>query len=824
MVRRVVRLVAVVLLFALVVSVIGFLKAPAIAVTTGADSSVAVRELTGLYPVAVRQVVTPRTVAEIAHAITSSTGPIAIGGGRYSMGGQTATLDGLQLDLREFTGIVALDTTERTITVHSGTTWRGVQQAIDPVGLSVKVMQTNNFTVGGALSVNAHGRYIGQGPLVGSVRSLSLVLANGEVVPTSPAERPELFYGAIGGYGVLGVIADVTLDLVPNVAVERVDELMPFTAYHDFFRQKVQPDSTVIFHNGDLYPPAYEKVHAVSYRQTDKPVTDPERIQPADQARWSHRTAYGIISGGRFGSWVREQVIDPWVFRGNPVTWRNYEASYDVSELEPASRLRGTFVLQEYFIPADSIAVFVPRMAQVLHTRQVNVVNVSIRHARPDPGTYLAWAPTEVFALVLYYKQGTTPDAQRAVGQWTRELIDVALSMGGRYYLPYQPHATRKQFHRAYPRADSLFALKRRVDPTNRFTNTLWDLYVPDSTGGAPVVTADHMPAFLPAEVRTALDTVPGYARAEASAYLTHPEWDLVYSSEAYARWLRSGKRPSQFPYITSVGTFWRGYVATWRATRKREPAGIGTHLMLGVIGMSTALEYGLKSLYENTIGWLAEWNLPAGGTAEDQYATEVAERYADLIVQQGWYEFKFGAALGHLWTDVPWFGPGILRKWERRISLSGEYGIKALYATVIGAGTATAYAADEDQRLIVAAGWSDSLMPPQGRRLAWLDRQYALVAVPRYTPYRDALLGLARHADRLRLAEISGNRVVTFTGTAPAAWQPPGRTSVVVAYGAPAEPGRRRLVLAVDVHDLLQVLAQLQVDQQMQVDHIYDY
>src|SRR5262249_43570073 len=51
------------------------------------------------------------------------------------------------------------------------------------------------------------------------------------------------------------------------------------------------------------------------------------------------------------------------------------------------------------------------------------------------------------------------------------------LSVGGTYYLPYQPHATAEQFHRAYPRANEYFELKRRVDPHYRFRNMLWDKY-----------------------------------------------------------------------------------------------------------------------------------------------------------------------------------------------------------------------------------------------------------------------------------------------------------------------------------------------------------
>jgi hypothetical protein len=515
------------------------------------------------------------------------------------------------------------------------------------------------------------------------------------------------------------------------------------------------------------------------------------------------------------------------MFRGHPVTWRNYEASYDVSELEPSSRARTTYVLQEYFVPEDSLPAFVPRMREILRRHHVNAVNVSIRHANADPGTDLAWARTEVFAFVLYYRQGTDARSRVEVGRWTRELIEAAIQSGGRYYLPYQPVATRDQFARAYPGATDLFAVKRRVDPTNKFTNTLWDIYEPGPDGRAPDVSAAHMPAVLPGEARIALDTIVGYQREEGAEFLTHPEWDLVYSSEAYARWLSALKPPSEFPYLQSVGTFWRSYWASWRASRTRSPAGFGTHLMLGVIGISTAVEYGLKGLYETTVGRLSEQDAAVGGTAEDRYAAQVATEYARLINEKGWYEFSFAHALVHLWTDVPLFGPGILRKWERRLWLSAEYGFKAIYATLIGLGTATAYSPDELQRDIVVAGWSDSLAADSGavqlRRVAWLDRRYALLSVPRYAAFRDALLGLSRAASRVRVAEVSGNDVVTITGTAPREWRAPPRTTVVTAYSVPTDPGWMRVVLAVDARDLLDVLNE-RMRGRLVVDHIYDY
>ena len=110
----------------------------------------------------------------------------------------------------------------------------------------------------------------------------------------------------------------------------------------------------VIFHNADMYPPAYENIHVVSYRLTREPLTVTDRLLPKDQSAWSHRTACSMITSGLGGYWFREHVIDPLIFIGHPVTWRNYEASYDVSELEPESRDKETYVLQEYFVPAGN--------------------------------------------------------------------------------------------------------------------------------------------------------------------------------------------------------------------------------------------------------------------------------------------------------------------------------------------------------------------------------------------------------------------------------------------------------------------------------------
>ena len=124
------------------------------------------------------------------------------------------------LDMRDFDEVLGFSAERREIRVQTGISWREILEYIDPYDLSPQIMQSYaNFTVGGALSVNAHGRYVGQGPLVLGVRSLRLVLADGQVVDASPTHNAELFYGAIGGYGGLGVIGGGVATVLREFAV-----------------------------------------------------------------------------------------------------------------------------------------------------------------------------------------------------------------------------------------------------------------------------------------------------------------------------------------------------------------------------------------------------------------------------------------------------------------------------------------------------------------------------------------------------------------------------------------------------------------------------
>ncbi len=437
-----------------------------------------VNDVSRLNPVLVSKVFVPDSVETVQEIIRNTSTHISVGGGRFSMGGHTASSYGIHIDMRTMNRVLSFSPEEKVIKVEAGIRWCDIQKYIDSKNLSVKVMQSYaNFTVGGSVSVNCHGRYIGFGSLAMTVRSMDIITADGELKTVSRTEHPELFEAVIGCYNAVAVIVAVELDLTVNELLERKWKLMRTDQYLDFFRKNIRDNEKVIFHNGDLYPPDFSRIRAVSWEKTNKKSTQKSRLITLRSQYPVERFFISSFSKSNFSKWRRQFIIDPILYSRKKVHWRNYEAGYDLAELEPSSREYSSYILQEYFVPVDQFDDFSVKMAEIFRRYKVNVINVSIRHAIQNRESLLSWSEGEVFAFVIWYKQSTNEKAKNTVGIWTRELTDTVLDSDGSYYLPYQLHATEAQFHRAYPHAKKLFRLKQQVDPNYKFRNSLWEKY-----------------------------------------------------------------------------------------------------------------------------------------------------------------------------------------------------------------------------------------------------------------------------------------------------------------------------------------------------------
>jgi len=772
------------------------------------DDSV-VNDITGLNRIRVARVLEPGSIEDISNAIAGSTGPISIGGGRFSQGGQIAYPNSLHIDMRGLDEVVTFDADKKEITVQTGITWRKLQEYIDAADLSVKIMQTYaNFTVGGSLSVNVHGRYIGEGPLIHSVTSIKMVMADGSIWSASRTENAELFYGAIGGYGGLGVIVEATLQLADNVKIERKVKAMPIDRYREHFFANVRNDPGIVLHNADIYPPDYENVLDVSWYKSEQPLTIDDRLIATDDEYFWGPLAAEFVARFKIGKQIRRRFIDPVYYSEDRVVWRNWEASYDVRELEPGDRSKATYVLREYFIPVEKFDVFVQKMREIFTRHQANIINVSIRHAHPDPDTLLSWANTEVFAFVVYYRQGTDAAAKAGVKGWSLEMIDAAIEAGGTYYLPYQIFASPQQFLAAYPKAPRYFDLKRRIDPAYRFRNALW---------------ARHYPVLQdPLKKRAA--AIENYPRGEEQTFLTIPEWYLVFNPLEYADYLEAGRNPSDFPFMTSIDEYWSLYdrvTAISRAEGYPENAEYLT--MLKVIGISTTVEYLFKSLYENTIGRLTRWIAGGEDTDEDKVIQMANRAYSDLIFDQAWYEFDFWSWVVRIWQEPALVGSDMLRKYERKLFFTVEYGFKTLYAKLIGFGARTAY--EQSDGLIYLTASFEEADSFEGIGAAGVVAVYEdtyLLSVPRWGEFSNTIPQLV--ASGFDFRDISGNTRISASVivNSDASFET-DYAELLFSSKMVSDPDLTRLVMLVPVQNLREFFIEVR-GKGYELEHIYDY
>lgn len=437
-----------------------------------------ITDVSRLAVIPVQQIYTPKTIDQVRSIISKAQAPISIAGGRFSQGGQIAARDGIVIDISNLDRIISLNVPAKRITVEPGVTWRQIQEAIDPHNLSVKVMQSyNDFTVGGSLSVNVHGRDIAYGPLVDTVESIKVMLADGKIVFASRAENADLFAAAIGGYGAVGVIVEATLTLTTNEKLERHVMYMSLEDYPNYFLEVIKKDPKAVLHNANLYPNEFSHVTSITWSKTDKSLDVERHLQKYRKFYWVSMLEEQLLRRLSFLKLWRPSIELERI--QNPlVVWRNYEMSHTVRSLEPLVRFPTTTVLNEYFVPVNQLVPFVKGLRDIVNRNNVNMINVSIRYVPKNTDTLLTYAPQDSFALVCYINIPNVSKKFDFSQVWTQQLIDLAVSLGGTYYLPYQLHATPEQLHKAYPRFDEFVAVKKKYDPRDAFSNELLKKYI----------------------------------------------------------------------------------------------------------------------------------------------------------------------------------------------------------------------------------------------------------------------------------------------------------------------------------------------------------
>lgn len=441
-----------------------------------------------LLPVEIKKVTSGMTdyaLQKIVYDAKNNGDVLSIAGMQHSQGGQTVYPNGLMIDMKPYNQVLEVNSQAKTVTVQSGATWADIQEAINPYGLSLKVSQSQNiFTVGGSLSVNAHGLDIRHGGITDTVLSMRFLNADGDIIQLSASENNELFYAVLGGYGLFGIILDVTFQLTDDELLETETASMSYSEYPAYFTKQVKGNPHAKMHLArisiapdsfmeDMYTITYKSAHdqseLASYQKlkTENLVAVPKFFLGLSR----------INDAGKDSFWNAQKVYTQQI-NGNLVSRNNVMRSD--SEFMEYDNSRKTEILQEYFVPVDQFEHYIPELKKVLEDHpDFNLLNVTIRYVEQNENAVLSYAKEDMFSLVLLINQGTDEKSVQATQDVVREMIDATLAHDGSYYLPYFGYPTKKQMQIAYPKTKEFFELKERFDPEHRFMNLFYEEYQP---------------------------------------------------------------------------------------------------------------------------------------------------------------------------------------------------------------------------------------------------------------------------------------------------------------------------------------------------------
>jgi hypothetical protein len=256
----------------------------------------------------------------------------------------------------------------------------------------------------------------------------------------------------------------------------------------------------------------------------------------------------------------------------------------------------------------------------------------------------------------------------------------------------------------------------------------------------------------------------PEEKRSEVDSYLTYPEWSIVYAYDDFAAVMRRGSE-SDFRYLDSIAGFWTSLCAVKRIAPRHGDVSLDTNAMLYIIGLSFTAEMAAKGLYENSVGAITAWIRGPVRTPEDEFVLKVADDYSSFLRQTPWYAYPFFETLRRFWSEVPLTGGNPVRKIERRVGLSIEYGFKAIYAKALGALAGISPAPPSIRSVVPELGAADLAAEP---RISLIRKSgnLSIIETPRYQAFTEITQFLAgRGRD---VSEIAGNRNILVTMLSP--------------------------------------------------------
>ncbi len=415
------------------------------------------------YPDFIEYPATEQELVAIVKKAAKEQQTVKVVGSGHSCSLISGTKNGYLLDLKDFNAVLELDTHKKTIRVEGGTSLEKIAKhalqnnlAFDNLGTIVEQ------SIAGAISTGTHGSGITHGSLDQAILSFTILTASGEKKVFDREKNTEEFFTAVVGIGALGIITEVTLQLVENYNLEIETKTLSFSEMIASIANFEKDDYMRFW-----WAPHTDKVQYWKATKTEEKATPQSKLK-----NWYQ----DIFKGNKlheFGLWLTANKpslipnLNKWMFS----LVLNKEVNFVTDFLDGFTLpILVKQSVMEYGIPAKDTASVLKKIEQLLAAKSYKVhMPIEVRFA-PQNNAALSMAygtDTCYIGIIAYKPYGKELDYKA----YFKDVHDIFAAHNGRPHWAKVTHYSKKELNDLYPKWGDFEELKNVLDSKGMFMN-----------------------------------------------------------------------------------------------------------------------------------------------------------------------------------------------------------------------------------------------------------------------------------------------------------------------------------------------------------------
>lgn len=451
---------------------------------------------------------TPGRLEEAFEIARNAGRKVVFKGGGNSYGDAFLNSEGLVVDLSRMNRILEWDPATGEIKVEPGVTLAQLWEYIVEDGWWPPVVSGTMFTtIGGCLGMNIHGKNAYRvGPFGNHVLDFELLLPDGRRLHVDRESDPDLFHGAISGFGMLGAFTWVRLKMKPihsgrihvlarparnfqemvDLFEDHADSMDYMVGWADCFASGRNRIGRGEMHFAWHLEPGEDRFPSQSLRVERQVLPDnflgilPKSILWRLMKPLVNDAGMRLINAAKYHSQRRPGAQRPYT-----QSHAEFHFLLDYVPNWKESYRPGGLIQYQSFVPAGEAArVFTEQIRLSQQRGLVPYLAVTKKHI---PDDFLITHAVDGYSLALDYR--VTASNRRRLWKLCHEMDELVLAAGGRFYFAKDSTMRRGTAARYLPAENirRFLELKARCDPEGMLSSNLFRRVFGSSQNAAPL-------------------------------------------------------------------------------------------------------------------------------------------------------------------------------------------------------------------------------------------------------------------------------------------------------------------------------------------------